>query len=368
MRLLMVGDLVLDEPDADSFFDATRELLRAGDVTVGHVETPHTDRGQELVGDVPAPASDPKNLLALGPAGFDIATLAGNHIFDRGAEGIEDTIAGLARQGIAACGAGPDLATARAPAIVERGGRRVAVLSYNCVGPKEAWAGPRKAGCAYLRILTHYELEMASPGGPPSIFTFADPASIEAMEADIEEARGRADTVVVAFHKGIVHTPATLAMYERPIAKAAIDAGADIVISHHAHILRGIEIYKGRPIFHGLGNFVTVTRALSVDQDHPARRAWAIKRKQVFGFEPDPAYPAYPFHPESKNALIAECRIDERGVRAGFRPCWITPEGQPTLLARGEKGEAVKAYVEDITRRAGLNATFAWDGDLVTAS
>lgn len=368
MRLLMVGDLVLDEPDADSLFDASRELLRGGDVVIGHVETPHTDRGVEMAADVPAPASDPKNLEALGPAGFHVATLAGNHVADRGPEGIEDTIAGLARQGIASCGAGPNLAAARAPAIVERAGAWVAVLSYNTVGPKESWAGPHRAGCAYVRVLTHYELEMASPGGPPSVYTFAEPVSLEAMQADVEEARAKADVVVVAFHKGIVHTPAVLAMYERPISRAAVEAGADIVIGHHAHILRGIELYKGRPIFHGLGNFVTVTNALSVNQDHPARREWAIKRKQVFGFEPDLAYPTYPFHPEAKNAIVAECRIDEGGVRAGFHPCWIAPDGQPHPVAREGRGEAVKAYMEDITRRAGLNAQFAWDGDLVVVS
>jgi poly-gamma-glutamate capsule biosynthesis protein CapA/YwtB (metallophosphatase superfamily) len=50
------------------------------------------------------------------------------------------------------------------------------------------------------------------------------------------------------------HTPAALAMYERPPAKAGIDAGADIVVGHHAHILRGIEVYKDRPIYHGLGD------------------------------------------------------------------------------------------------------------------
>jgi poly-gamma-glutamate synthesis protein (capsule biosynthesis protein) len=364
----MTGDLVLDLPDADSYFDASREFLQGGDLTIGHVEVPHTTRGTELVGDVPAPASDPENLKAMGRAGFDVATLAGNHVADSGPEGIEDTIANLRDQGIATCGAGANLAAARAPAVVERDGRKVAVLSYNCVGPKDSWAAASKAGCAYVRILTHYELEMANPGGPPEIYTFAEPRSLEAMQADVEEARGLADIVIVAFHKGTVHTPAVLVMYERPVARAAVEAGADIVIGHHAHILRGIEFYKGRPIFHGLGNFVTVTNALSVNQDHPARREWAIKRKQVFGFEPDPDYPAYPFHPEAKNAVVAECRIDERGVRAGFRPFWIAPSGQPRPAARGGKGDEVVAYMQDITRRAGLNASLAWDGDWVTAS
>src|SRR5690625_6984982 len=63
-------------------------------------------------------------------------------------------------------------------------------------------------------------------------------------------------------------------------------------------IMRGVEVYRGRPIFHGLGNFVTVTRALSRGGDSPERRAWAERREKLFGFRPDPAMPTYPFHPE----------------------------------------------------------------------
>jgi hypothetical protein len=55
-------------------------------------------------------------------------------------------------------------------------------------------------------------------------------------------------------------------------------------------------------------------------------------------------------------------------VRAGFRPFWIAPSGQPQPAPRAEKGEAVKAYMEEITRAAGLNAEFAWDGETVVAS
>ena len=325
LSLILTGDLVLDEPDPDSFFDPARAMLAGADVVVGHVETPYTARGREIQSDVPAEPGDPVKLAALARAGFHIGTLAGNHVFDRGLEGIEDTIAALRANGITPCGAGPDLATARAPAIVARGGLRFGVLSYNCVGPRESWASASKGGCAYLHVLTHYEAEGATPGGPPVTYSFATPASLDAMQADIQRARGEVDVLTVAFHKGVVHTPAHLAMYERPVSKAAIEAGADIVVGHHAHILRGVEVYKGRPIFHGLGNFVVVTRALNVaGNDHPARLAWAKRRKEVFGFEPDPDYPTYPFHPEAKNAMVADCRIDADGkVSPGFRPCSI---------------------------------------------
>ena len=367
LRILLVGDLILDEPEPDSFFDRVRPLLQGGDVVIGHVEVPHTTRGVEASSDVPAPPADPAHLLALGRAGFHAVTLAGNHIFDSGPDGVIDTIATLRGQGIVTAGAGTTLAEARQPAIVERSGGRVGVLSYNCVGPRDSWAGPKKAGCAYVKVITHYELDHASPGGPPRIYTFAEPETLDAMQADIEALAAEVDVVVVALHKGIGHTPAALAMYERQVARAAIDAGAGIVVSHHAHITRGVEVCRGRPVFHGLGNFVTVTRALSVGANaSPARLAWAKRRKELFGFEPDPDYPTYPFHPEAKNAIVAACDVDRSGVvRAGFVPCWIQPSGAPEPLADDARGRGVARYIEDITARAGLKARFAWEDGIV---
>jgi hypothetical protein len=367
LKLMLVGDLILDEPDPDSFFEPACSVLRRADVLVGHVEVPHTRRGRESTSDIPAPPSNPDNLSALKRAGFHIATLAGNHISDAGPDGIEDTIATLRKLDIATTGAGMNLAEAREPAIVVRQGLRVGTLSYNCVGPKDSWAGGKRAGCAYVQVITHYELDHASPGGPPRIYTFAEPESTDAMLTDVEKLRRDVDVLIVALHKGIGHTPAVLAMYERPLAKAAIDAGADIVVGHHAHILRGIEVYNGRPIYHGLGNFVTVTRALNIEANpSPKRLEWARRRRELFGFEPDSNYPTYPFHPEARNAMIAICEIGADGVRkAGFIPCWVNPKGQPEICSDDERGQAVASYIQHITEKTTLRANFEWDGDWV---
>jgi poly-gamma-glutamate capsule biosynthesis protein CapA/YwtB (metallophosphatase superfamily) len=367
LKLMLTGDLILDEPEPDSFFELARDTLQKADLLVGHVEVPHTRRGRESTSDVPAPPSKPDNLAALRHAGFHVVTLAGNHMFDAGPDGIEDTIATLRHLGIVTTGAGMNLAEARESAMVVRQGLRVGALSYNCVGPKDSWANEKKAGCAYVHVITHYELDHATPGGPPRIYTFAEPESTDAMLADIENLRRKVDVLIVALHKGIGHTPAVLAMYERPLAKAAIDAGADIVVGHHAHILRGIEVYKGRPIYHGLGNFVTVTRALNIEANpSPKRLEWARRRRELFGFEPDPNYPTYPFHPEARNAMIAVCEIAAEGVcKAGFIPCWVNPKGQPEICGDDARGRSVAAYIEQITSKIALNATFEWDGGLV---
>jgi hypothetical protein len=128
-----------------------------------------------------------------------------------------------------------------------------------------------------------------------------------------------------------------------------------------------MEVYRDRPIFHGLGNFVTLTRVLNVSGNpNPQMLEYARRRREVYGFEPDPEYPTYPFHPESKNALLGYCTVGKEGVRtAGFLPFWITPRGEPEPLVHDDRGESVASYVEDITRRAGLNARFRWEGDRV---
>lgn len=349
MELIFTGDLILDEPQPDHWLGAIAPALRSADLTIGHLEVPHTTHIAGSRDDVPAPGADPSHLPALARAGVGIVTLAGNHIADLGEIGIADTIRGLAHAGIAYTGAGANLSEARKPAIVDRCGKRIAVLSYNCVGPQSAWAGPSHAGCSYIRV----EPADGGPIRPAAALERIDPASLAALAADIKAAKALADFVVVAFHKGIVHTRARLAPYERPLAHAAVDAGCDVVIGHHAHIVRGIEFHRGVPIFHGLGNGCVVTRALSPDQTSPERAAWARKRKELFGFEPDPAYVLAPFHPEAVNALLGRMHIDAAGkIRVGFIPVHVDPPGRPRLAP--DAAQRIADYIRTIGIEAGL--------------
>jgi len=349
---VFTGDLVLDEPDPDHWLSGIACALRAAHVAVGHLEVPHSRRGVELKGDVPAPGADPAHLAALKRAGFTAVTLAGNHISDLGGAGIADTRAELERLGIRFTGAGANLPEAAAPAVIEAAGRSIALLSFNCVGPEAAWATADRAGCAYVRI----ETADGSPIAPSAPLERVNADSLADMQRAIVAARAHNDVVIVALHKGIVHTPARLAPYERPLAHAAIDAGADIVLGHHAHIVRGIERYRGKPIFHGLGNGCVVTRALSPNQSHPERAAWARRRRELFGFEPDPAYELAPFHLEAVNAMLGRVRLHADGtLQSGFTPVFVEAPGRPTL-AHGPLADRVVAYVERITRDAGMPA------------
>ncbi|MGA0806497.1 MAG: CapA family protein [Pseudohongiellaceae bacterium] len=350
ISILCTGDVILDVPQPADWLSGIAPALDQADVVVGHLEVPHTRCREEHGTDVPAPGADPAALAALREAGFDVMTLAGNHVADCGAAGIADTIAGLDAQGIAHCGAGLDLASARQPAWIKVKGRCIAILSYNCVGPESSWAAEGQAGCAYLPVAT----ADGGPVAPASTLTSALPECRTLLQQDIAAVRHRAGLVIVALHKGIVHTPAVIAPYERQLAQAAIDAGADVVVGHHAHIVRGIEFYRGKPVFHGLGNGCVVTHALDPGQAHPARAAWAQRRKQLFGFEPDPAYTLAPFHPDAVNAFIARLLWHADGrLEASIVPVHVDAPGRPRL-AQGDECIRICNYVAGITRAAGL--------------
>ena len=144
VTVLATGDLILDEPNPDSFFDPSRETLCAADMVVGHVEVPFSTRVRHAPL-VPPEARDPSKLAALEHANVKAASLAANHVYDAGDGGIQDTLEGLRQHQIVPFGAGMNLDEARQPAILTCENIRVGLLSYNCVGPKTSWASATKA-------------------------------------------------------------------------------------------------------------------------------------------------------------------------------------------------------------------------------
>lgn len=358
LTLLCVGDIILGD-NSEAYFEHVRSVLADGDIVVGQLEVPYTDRDEEAI----KLERHPDNLSPLVSVGFDVLTLAGNHISDAGDAGIEDTVNWLRGNHICAVGAGMNLAEAKQPAIVQREKTKIGILKYNCVGPSETWAASKKPGCAYVKVLTHYELEHANPGGPPSIYTWVEPQSLHSMINDIRELRTKCDVLIVSLHKGLVHQPVKIAEYEKQLSYAAIDAGADLIISEHAHLLKGIEIYKGKTIFHGLCNFVAYVPSLFPKSDEDSD-AWLNKRMELFGFKPDPQYPTYPFHSEAIYTIIAKCIVsDGRITQSSFIPCIVNKEGKPVPVEKSNGGQRVFDYMKDITHKAGLNASFKWGAD-----
>lgn len=228
----------------DHPFAAVSPILRQGDVTIGNLEAPVARTGTEFRSKRFRFRSDPALVPALQRAGFTILTLANNHILDFGPQALSETIAHLERQGLGHAGAGADLAAARKEAVQTVNGRRVAVLAYSLTQPTAFFAGSDRPGTA-----------------PGRAHFFAE---------DIVRAKSRADYVVVSFHWGGELETRPKA-YQVAAARRAIDAGADLVIGHHPHVLQGIERYGSGVIFYSLGNFAFASHSRHADRSVIAR-------------------------------------------------------------------------------------------------
>ena len=372
VTVLGVGDIILDAPEPEKYFDTSKDLLKAADIAVGNMEDPHTDRPSwSNMESHSAPASALENLSAFRYAGFDVATIGGNHCFDQGAYGILDPIDYFRARGIATCGAGKDYDEARKPAVVERKGIKTAFLHYNLTGPRECYATVMKAGCAYIRIATAYCNDRAEPGGSPSaIYTIADPRGKKNMADDILAAKKAADHVIVYFHSGSPGK-ALLNQYELDLTHYAVDLGAAAVLCCHTHAIASMEIYRGRPIYYGLGNFVTVTGAMDPDAPNARQRrtnfyGWPGIQPwwdfDVFKMLGPGDVPNYPFAEYSRNTMIAKLEFSKEGlISAGFIPCWINDAAQPTPVTRDGKGREVVEYIADWEKKAGFRFPFTWN-------
>lgn len=366
VKIVAVGDLRPLRDDPESLFAPGVHLLKGADIAFGQLEAPYSEKGTPHIGrGVPRRGSS-KNLSALASAGFDVISFAGNHALDYGYEAFFDTIDGLKKVGIDVVGVGKDLEEARKPVILERKGARIAFLAYNSIlmGSLKGYAADAdRPGCSPLRAYTFYEPigHDYQPGAPGKAITFAYPEDKERMIEDIKKVRALADVVVVSQHAGLVHVHALLAMYQKEIAHAAVDAGADIILHHHAHLLKGIETYNGKPIFYGLGNFAFEAGPKGRDKSF-----WRVIEEH-YGMQVEPGWERYPMRPEARKTFAVAITVSHKKVaKVTYVPCYINQQAQAEILTRGDKrSEEVYEYVKDISYGQGLKVEFRWDGDEV---
>ncbi len=184
--------------------------------------------------------ADPADVAILRAGRVDVAHLANNHLYDYGPRGTLDTRAAVEGAGIAVYGAGANLAEARKPAIVERSGIKIGFLGYlfmgdNTIEPEALYAGPTKPGVAG----THRDL--------PTLKAW--------IQEDIRALRPRVDFVFAAFHWGREGRTLT-EPYQRELARVAVEAGADLVVGHHPHVIQGFERIGEIPVAYSLGNLM----------------------------------------------------------------------------------------------------------------
>ena len=261
-QLLLTGDVNLvnvDDPRAP--FARVAATLRAADLLFGNFEcclyAPAAERSLADEGFYAPPAAGE----ALAFAGYHAIGTANN--VNYGPDAIPHSLRELDRLGIAHTGSGANHAAAYAPAIIERKGMRFGLLQRTSVyWPTNHEAGEHSAGVAVIRGHTAYQLPLHKtrpevppanrPGVPPVIVTWADPQYLARFREEVAALRRQVDVVIASHHWGLYQE---VLEYMREIAHAAIDAGADVVVGHGPHFVLPVEIYKGKPIFYGMGNF-----------------------------------------------------------------------------------------------------------------
>ena len=365
--LLAVGDVFPDRPDPAQSFVLVRDAMRRADIAFCQLEANLTEGGTRLPQARHAVRGDPRMATALRDTGFNVVSFAGNHCLDFGREAFLETIERVSRAGAAIVGVGATIDEARRPAIVESKGNRVGFLAYSSILPMGYWAEQDRAGCAPMRAWTIYEqIEHDQPGTPCRIHTFPNRDDLRAMRDDIKRAKTNADVVIVSLHWGIHFVPAVIADYQRDVAYAAIDAGADLILGHHAHILKGIEIYKDKPIFYSLCNF-------AIDLRMDAKLAASKGFKEIQGLHPQwqPDFDSlYNFPPDSRKSVVVKCLIAEGAVKSvSILPVYINSNAQPEILASGDPRFAeVVGYLDEISAQQGLGTRFVSHGNEVFAT
>ncbi len=363
--LYAVGDVIPDRDEPGTLFEHVRRLIKRGDIAFCQLESVLSDRGTPLPQARLVARGKREVARAIKEAGFDVVSFASNHCMDLGREAFADTLDALKEQQLAVIGAGANIQEARKPAIVHCRDTRIAFLAYNSILPQAYWAETDRPGCVPLRAFTHYEqIEHDQPGTPCRIYTYPHRDDLNAMVADITQARSKADLVVLSVHWGIHFIPAVLADYQREIAHIAIDSGVDLILGHHAHILKGIEVYKGKVIFYSLCNFAADLRA-----DDRVLKSSGFKEIKVLNqsWVPDPEYPSYFMPPDCRKTMVVKCLIVDRKIKSvSFLPTMINKQSQPEVLQSIDArfGEVLE-YVKSISREAGLDTRYTVEGDRV---
>jgi len=234
-----VGDMIFDRKvktliqsqGGTAPLSAVASHLKAADVTVGNLESPLSSRGTEDADKDVTFRGDPRGVEGLAAAGFDLLSLGNNHVLDYGPVALADTVKSLDDHSIGHAGAGTDKDAAWKPAVIERDGATVAFLSFSHILPPGFVATSSKAGLAQGRN------------------------NMDAVVAAVRSAKQQYDYVIVSFHWGVEYQDDANGDQVRD-ARTTIDAGADMVLSHHPHVIQAVEFYKNRLIAYSTGDFV----------------------------------------------------------------------------------------------------------------
>jgi len=311
VRVVSGGDVMTDRVvkgyigtyGADAVLRGIAPQLEKGDAAWVNLECPLSTLGSPTPGKDYTFEGPPSMAKALADAGIDLVTMGNNHTVDYGQAALVDSIKRLEKAGVQVVGAGRDDADAWAPAIVKTaGGATIGFLAWSDV----LWPGYRAT---------------STPG------VAEGRTDIPRMKESIRALAKEVDYVVVGYHWGLEyqHYPWEAQTSE---AHAAIDAGADLVIGHHPHVLQGFETYKGRLIAYSLGDLVF---------DH--------------------------FSIATGQTVLVDAVLTADGVKATLVPVYVSSSGIPAVQ-KGSDATTILSLVRQYSKALGTNVVIK--GDVAT--
>jgi len=367
--LMSVGDIILDLDGYANALEHVGPVLRQADFAMASCDQCFSDLGDNPNGYWPihygAPPHKADMLTAIVAAGLNVLNFGNNHSLDWGYEAMEDCVARCSAEDVYSFGYGSSLSQAREPLILEKNGLRIGNLAYCSVGPEGYAATDTRPGHVPLRAYTHYEQWNPQPGTPPLIHTFADRNDLSAMVADISALRDKVDVITVSHHWGVHFIPELIADYQFEVAHAAIDAGADVIFGNHPHMPKGIELYKGKPVFYGMNDFACAgawqSPAHQPGNRFPQSKDWDWTRhgkllSERFG---------QVGHQDKSSTMIAKLLIEKGGVaRVSVIPCFINDDLRPEPVTRADpRAQRICDEFQRISSSQGIDITLEWDGD-----
>jgi len=310
VRVVSGGDVMPDRSveqyananGAEAVFEDIARVFKKGDAAWVNLEGVTSTLGSPKTEKTYTFEGPPSFAPALAGAGVNVVTMGNNHSVDYGRAALRDTIRRLEKEGVQVVGAGKDLEDAHAPAIVTTSsGATVGFLGYSDVW----WPG-------FEATDSHAGVAQA----------FND---LGRMKRDIKALAAQVDYVVVGYHWGYEYQHYPVGQQTKE-AHAAIDAGADLVIGHHPHVLQGFETYKRRLIAYSLGDLVF---------DHVAV--------------------------ETGQTVLVDATLKTDGVTARLVPAYASSAGIPSLQ-RGEAGRTILKLVKQYS--VPLGTSIRIDGDV----
>ncbi|ADI01424.1 MAG TPA: CapA family protein [Syntrophothermus lipocalidus] len=319
-EMLAVGDVMLARKverliasQGEGYpFARLGDSLKAADLVFGNLESPLSERGRPLPGKGICFRARPSMAAELARRGFDVLSIANNHALDYDTPAFEDTLRLLGEAGIRTVGGGGNITEARSPVILEEQGLKIAFLAYT------------EMADIYFHPKYQRRFQATQDVGGVAPLVEAD------VKEDIAAVRDKVDILVLSLHWGTEYSDRPTDE-QRRLAREFIDAGADIILGHHPHVIQGVERYGRGIIAYSLGNFI-------FDQNQKLA---------------------------TKQGMMLRFKVSRGGVEeVTVLPVFIN-ESQP-VVASGEEGKPILERISALSQDLGTKLTLNEDRAVVT--